>query len=148
MPFSTAMKALMWLEQSGQALAITEMFDSQDSIDSELERRPNLPSGTSESDTTSVLIFSRNSIFSESLYTPSLIWETAASHDRPYHLENQKSLKFSGEMEPDAEKEDNIEYPGTLRVTLVLVFLSLSTFIVALDGTVINVAVYTYMIYF
>jgi hypothetical protein len=148
MPFSTVMKALMWLEQNDQTLRITETPNSRDSADSELERRSNLSLGTRDFDSVSVLILLRDSIVSENLYTPSLIWETTSSYDGPYHPDNQRSGSLSGEVGPDAEKEDSIEYPGTLRVTLVLLFLSLSTFIIALDGTVINVAVYVYIIYF
>jgi hypothetical protein len=90
-------------------------------------------------------------ISSLSAYTPSEAWEIAAGYEKggvPWYYED--SRRFSNarlsvaslKRQSVLSTSSDIVYPGKLRLLLILISLSLSTLLVALDRTIVSTAMY------
>lgn len=93
-------------------------------------------------------------VSSLSNYTPSEAWEIAAGYEKggfPSYYEDSRRFSNRGWKQSSIASmkrqsvlsiDPDIVYPGNFRLLLIIISLSLSTFLVALDRTVVSTAMY------
>jgi hypothetical protein len=149
MSFSTIRNSVVWIDKERKAVKEARKVRSEKQEPSSPQAWIDLRSDAStECDSISLTSIDKYTFVSEtaSYFTPPLTFERSAGYDNgfpayyePTTVQNDAEQRSTSEKS-DGSHESHVIYPGTARLSLITLSISLSLFLVAMDRTIISTA--------